>query len=98
MPKQAPSIVAACLYLLSTCSMWLSFHRSGRPWFLVVLPIGMTCMVAGFLLRFYYSMDDNSTKLSIYLPFYSLLLLSVRRTPSLFVRTDLLLPAHLERA
>ena len=69
------------MYLLSTCSMWLSFHRSSRPWFLVVLPIGMTCMVAGFVLRFYYAMGDNPTKLSIYLPFYALLLLSVRRPP-----------------
>ncbi|GAA5836184.1 hypothetical protein JCM9279_002219 [Rhodotorula babjevae] len=74
--------------------MWLSFHRSGRPWWLVVLPIGMTCMVAGFVLRFYYSLDDNSTKLSIYLPFYALLLLS----PCTFLATDYILLPRLGRA
>ncbi|BGP38662.1 hypothetical protein JCM10450v2_002612 [Rhodotorula kratochvilovae] len=93
-PNQAASLVGAAFYLVSAAVMWLHFFRSGRPWFLVILPVGMTLMVAGFLLRFYYAMGENSTKLMWYISFYSLLLLA----PCAFLATDYIILPRLGRA
>ncbi|KAJ7080193.1 RTA1 like protein-domain-containing protein [Mycena belliarum] len=50
-PTAGPAFIGLALFALSGLTHWIQFFRYGRQPFMLVLPIGMTGMAAGFAVR-----------------------------------------------
>ncbi|KAJ6553416.1 RTA1 like protein-domain-containing protein [Mycena capillaripes] len=91
-PKKSFSYIALILYGSSALIHWIHFFAvPPRRTFMIVLPIGMTSMATGFVLRIMYA--DPPFTLGKYISMDMCILLS----PCLFLATDYMLLSHLAR-
>ncbi|KAJ7113073.1 RTA1 like protein-domain-containing protein [Mycena epipterygia] len=81
-PAVAPAAIAALLYALSGTVHWIQWFRHGRQPFMLLLPIGMTAMVVGFIVRIL--VHHSPTSLGLNIVTVLLILLS----PCLFLALD----------
>ncbi|KAJ7626667.1 RTA1 like protein-domain-containing protein [Mycena polygramma] len=89
-PKKVPAYIALILYGISALVHWMHFFTNPprRP-FILSLPLGMTAMTTGFILRVLYS--NPPFTLGKYIAMDLFILLS----PCLFLATDYMLLSHL---
>ncbi|KAJ7503434.1 RTA1 like protein-domain-containing protein [Mycena galericulata] len=89
-PGVTPAIVALVLYGLSGFVHWIQFFRIGKR-FMLPLPIGMTAMAIGFVVRIL--VHHNPTSLGLNIGTTLLILLS----PCLFLALDYVILGRLAR-
>ncbi|KAJ7469844.1 RTA1 like protein-domain-containing protein [Mycena galericulata] len=88
-PIKPPAVVALAHYGASAIAQWILFFWTGRPMFMVTLPIGMTAMTVGFVMRLLFS--DSPESVGLYLAMDLLILLA----PCAFLAIDYILLARL---
>ncbi|KAJ7099056.1 RTA1 like protein-domain-containing protein [Mycena crocata] len=89
-PKETLSYIALVLYGISAIIHWTYYFTiTPRRPFMLALPIGMTAMAIGFVLRVIYATPPYT--IGKYIPMYLLILVS----PCLFLATDYMLLARL---
>ncbi|KAF7358276.1 hypothetical protein MVEN_00876700 [Mycena venus] len=92
-PKKSLSYIGLILFGISALIHWIYFFTmSPRRSFIVTLPLGMTAMAVGFILRVLYA--NPPFTLGKYIATDLFILLS----PCLFVATDYMLLSHLARS
>ncbi|GAA6062003.1 hypothetical protein JCM10212_006078 [Sporobolomyces blumeae] len=91
-PSIALSVVAIVLYGLSGGLHWYHFFRNRVNKFMLVLPIGMTCMVIGFVLRIIYAGNVSSILI------YAIMTLFILLSPCAFLATNYVLLSRLAAA
>ncbi|KAJ7183400.1 RTA1 like protein-domain-containing protein [Mycena filopes] len=89
-PKKAPAVFALALYAISAAIHWTHFFAASprRP-FMATLPLGMTFMATGFVLRILYSNPPFTLGKYIAMDLFILL------APCLFLATDYMILSHL---
>ncbi|KAJ7036790.1 RTA1 like protein-domain-containing protein [Mycena alexandri] len=91
-PKKAPAVIALILYAISGAVHWFHFvTATPRQRFLLILPLGMTAMAIGFVLRLIYSNPPFT------IGKYTIMTLFILLSPCLFLATDYVLLSHLAR-
>ncbi|KAF7374487.1 hypothetical protein MSAN_00333100 [Mycena sanguinolenta] len=92
-PKKSLSYIALSLYAFSALIHWIHFFMvPPRRSFIITLPLGMTAMATGFILRIVYSNPPYSLGKYIGMDLFILL------SPCLFLATDYMLLSHLARS
>ncbi|KAJ7238566.1 RTA1 like protein-domain-containing protein [Mycena haematopus] len=91
-PKKSLSYIALILYGVSALIHWIYFFTvpPRRP-FIITLPLGMTAMAIGFILRVIYANPPFT------LGKYIVMDLCILLSPCLFLATDYMLLSHLAR-
>ncbi|KAJ6512800.1 RTA1 like protein-domain-containing protein [Mycena sanguinolenta] len=92
-PKKSLSYIALSLYAFSAVIHWIYFFAAPpRRAFIVTLPLGMTAMATGFILRVVYANPPYTLGKYIGMDLFILL------SPCLFLATDYMLLSHLARS
>ncbi|KAK4049627.1 hypothetical protein OIO90_005386 [Microbotryomycetes sp. JL221] len=89
-PKVWPAAVAAVLYFATAAMIWFQWARMGRQKFLLVLPIGLTTMCIGYILRIVYA-----EQFLFSVGMYAIMTLFVLLSPCLFLAFDYVLLSRL---
>ncbi|KAM0793735.1 hypothetical protein ACM66B_001157 [Microbotryomycetes sp. NB124-2] len=84
-PKVWPAALFAVLYGITALTIWTQWFRMGRQRFLLCLPIGLTTMSIGYILRIIYVNNVFSVGM------YSVTTLFVLLSPCLFLAFDYVL-------
>jgi len=91
-PKKSLSYIALILYGISGLIHWIHFFTvPPRHPFMLTLPLGMTAMTAGFILRVLYANPPFTLGKYIVMDLFILL------SPCLYLATDYMLLSHLAR-
>ncbi|KAJ7769900.1 RTA1 like protein-domain-containing protein [Mycena metata] len=94
-PKKAPAVLALVLYLISGAVHWFLqdfVTATPRQRSMLILPLGMTAMAIGFVLRLIYSNPPFTVGK------YTVMQLFILLSPCLFLATDYMLLSHLAKS
>ncbi|KAJ7105176.1 RTA1 like protein-domain-containing protein [Mycena epipterygia] len=81
-PAVTPAVIAALLYALSGIFHWIQWFRHGHQPFMLLLPIGITAMTVGFVVRILVHYSPTSSGLNI------VTILLILLSPCLFLALD----------